>query len=489
MAKALGDSWGDFTDASMAEVVYEEVMKGEYCWVKGLNWMRWNGRRWKPCTDVTVRELVRLYVRDLLAREAKNGADSDDLKTLTGLLARNRIAAIVDLARGPAQLETASFDANPDILNAVNGVVDLRTGKVSPHDPLLMCTKIAKASYVPTATHPDWEKALAAIPEGSRHWLQVRLGQAITGYPPPDDLLPILQGRGENGKSTVVNAIIKAIGDYYTLVSDRVILATPGTHPTELMELRGTRLALIEETPEARRLHVARLKKIIGTAEIEARHVHQDSVTFSATHSMFVTTNYRPMVEETDHGTWRRLALVPFPYRFVKPPGTVDPTRNEMRGEEGLRERLLEGKDGRHRAVLKWLVDGAMEWYAAGRVMPQMPQMVVDTTREWRRSSDLVVEYWEEHLLSSDRGHVLARELFEHFNDWLKVRGHQPWSDKMFRSRFGDHEETARHHVEPPTRSMRKAPGLSRRPDRSSDMPVPAVYKAWRGLRFRQNTD
>ena len=41
--------------------------------------------------------------------------------------------------------------------------------------------KITSGSYRPGFTHPDWEKALEAIPEAERDWLKVRIGQGITG--------------------------------------------------------------------------------------------------------------------------------------------------------------------------------------------------------------------------------------------------------------------------------------------------------------------
>jgi putative DNA primase/helicase len=123
----------------------------------------------------------------------------------------------------------------------------------------------------------------------------------------------VQQGSGENGKTTFAGAVAAALGDYYTLVPDRVILGNPSDHPTELMTLRGARFALIEETPEARRLSVNRLKKVVGTPQITARLIRQDSVTFDAVHSLFLSTNYRPVIEEVDHGTWRRLAQLRFP--------------------------------------------------------------------------------------------------------------------------------------------------------------------------------
>jgi putative DNA primase/helicase len=116
-----------------------------------------------------------------------------------------------------------------------------------------------------------------------------------------------------------MSGVQAVLGDYFLLASDRIMIADPSAHPTELMDLRGARLALIEETPEEGRLSVNRLKKVVGNPSITARRIRQDPVTFPATHTLFISTNYRPIVEETDHGTWRRLACLRFPYLFRKP--------------------------------------------------------------------------------------------------------------------------------------------------------------------------
>jgi len=181
-------------------------------------------------------------------------------------------------------------------------------------------------------------------------------------------------------------ALHEWFGEHATIVPDRVLLSNPGDHPTELMTLRGARLALLEETPEARHLNVKRLKDVLGTPQMTARLIRRDSVTWTATHSLFVSTNYRPRVEETDHGTWRRLALVTFPHTYRKP-GVKLRGPNDLRGDPTLRERLKDGGDGRHGAVLAWLVTGARRWYENGQVMPVPPATVADDTRGWRHDS------------------------------------------------------------------------------------------------------
>ncbi len=47
-------------------------------------------------------------------------------------------------------------------------------------------------------------------------------------------------------------------------------------------------------------------------------------MTFTATHSLFIYTNYLPIMEDVDHLTWRRLFPLRFPYRFRKRYETID---------------------------------------------------------------------------------------------------------------------------------------------------------------------
>lgn len=96
---------------------------------------------------------------------------------------------------------------------------------------------------------------------------------------------------------------------------------------------------------------------------ITARHVFQKNMTFKATHSLFTTTNYIPVVSETDHGTWRRLALVKFPYTFRKP-GQALQSDSDRAGDPTLKARVEHNTDSQHDAIVTWAVEGAMRWYA-----------------------------------------------------------------------------------------------------------------------------
>jgi putative DNA primase/helicase len=308
--------------------------------------------------------------------------------------------------------------------------------------------------------------------------MQILLGQAASGHASDSDLIPICQGGGKNGKTTLFTGARQALGDYHSLVSDKVLLGNPNDHPTELMDLRGARFALVEETPEEGKLDVQRVKKITGSGELTARYIRGNDVTFPITHTLFVTTNHKPLVNQTDFGTWRRLALIRFPYTF-----------NGPKADPNLRDRIKRNP-AVHRAALAWIVEGARRWYQLDRVTPPPPVAVAADTLEWRTESDSVLAYWIDRLVPDPGSHIASLDLLADFNDWLETRGHRKWSDKTLVERLGDHELADKHHVD--RRRIRReqaAVGALDRPHAyAAPTPLGTQYQAWLGLRFRTPT-
>lgn len=476
------------SDSFFVERVVDERLADEYCWSPQLGWMHWNGKVWEQVDAAIVRDEVRQYVAKWVASQVTKPTAGVGMEDLIKLLSKGRISAVTDLARGILHIDGADFDTDPDVITVENGVVDLRTGALMPHDRGRYLTRYVPTKYVRGATHEDIDAMLTAVEPEVADWLQVRLGQGITGHVPDDDVMLLLHGDGQNGKSTVVDALTMTLGGKagtgaLTFIDDSVLTGDRDAKE-ERMALRGARLAVAEELPEGRRLNVVQLKKAVGTSIMKARHLYQREVQWMTSHSLLITTNYRPVVNETDHGTWRRLALVPFPYTFVKEP-TNDSHRPAV---DGLKDRLKYGRV-QHEAVLAWLVEGARRWYAAGRKMPEHPPAVVEATRQWRAESDVVLRYWNERLTADVEGHVISTELVEDFTAFLKELNQPVWSAKTFLDRFGSHEETKAHNVTKPTSAIRRRDGLSRPSTKgdgwSSARPEPpARYHAWVGVKF-----
>ncbi len=481
---------GWLSDAHVSEMLAEEVLRGKFCWASGSGWMQWDSKKWSRTTNEDIIEHSRIFANALVADIVASGASPDVIRSYTKRLSASAVRAAADLAKGQLLVDSADFDQHPDLLNVNNGIVNLRTGEFSPHhDPKLLFTKCAPTDYHPNAAHPDWDRALAALPDEVRDWMQVRFGQAATGHPTPDDVLCVLNGAGANGKTTITTGIARALGasEFAATVPDRVLLANPNDHPTELMTLRGARVALLEETPETRHLNVKRLKDVLGTTTMTARYIRRDSVTWAPTHSLFVSTNYRPRVEETDHGTWRRLALIAFPYTFRS---TGEELRGEKdrRGDPTLRQRIENSPERQHEAVLRWVVDGAVRFHEAGEVMPQAPPAVVEATRKWRRESDLILRFYDDHLIAEPEWFVSSADLYTAFTEWLMAAGHRQWTVQTFTDRFGQHDEITGSGISA-DRIRLTATKMRHSRLRGRDMSLPKRFRAWVGVRFRAPED
>lgn len=474
------------SDSFFVERVVDERLEQEYCWSPQLGWMYWDGRVWAMVDETKVRDEVRTYVAEWVAGQIKNPTAGVGMEDLIKLLSKGRLSAVTDLARGILHVDAAEFDTDPDVITVENGTIDLKTGALMPHDKDRYLTRYVPTPYIPGAHHDDVDIMLSAVAPEVAAYLQVRLGQGITGHVPDDDVMMLLHGDGKNGKSAVVDALTGALGGQHgsgalTFIDDSVLTGDRDAKE-ERMALRGARLVVAEELPEGRRLNVVQLKKAVGTSVMKSRHLYHREVQWMTSHSLMITTNYRPVVNETDHGTWRRLALIPFPYTFVATP-TNDTHRAAV---PGIKERLKYGT-AQHVAVLAWLIAGAQFWYAAGQKMPEHPEAVVEATREWRAESDVVLRYWNERLTPEPEAHVISTELVEDFTNFLKELNQPTWSSKTVLDRFGSHEETKRSHVT--KQQIQGKPGLSR-PHRQAEPwsgahpVVPTRYMAWLGVRF-----
>ena len=479
-----------FTDTGQAALACREVLQDKFIHVHGLGWLEYDGRRWREVPDKAPLAAVRRWTTAQTADALGRGGD---VKAWIRRLDNPKLWNALRLAEGfeGISVEADQLDRRPDVLNCRNGVVYLPSGELVPHDPNLYLTKCTDVDFDPSAKHPDWDAALTAIPESVREWLQTRYGQGITGYACPDDRMVIQQGGGSNGKSTILAGLAGALGDYYHQAPSRLLIgSSSGGHSADLADLRGARFVAIEETPESGRLDVVLLKTLAGTPRVSARKLYKDPVSFPATHTIFLNTNYTPIVGETDEGTWRRLLLVVFPYTF----STTPIADLDLPGDPRLRERI--GGAEQARAALAWLVAGAQRWFDQARDFGAIPVMVTSDTDEWRDRTDSVVTFWNDHLDQDPESYVWAGDLAWFFNSYMRYRGNAGVAELTFWRRFAHHAMTTGAMVS--KRKVRNGAGQTlklSRPfgalDPHSRLPgVPeGQIHAWVGLRFRRAGD
>jgi putative DNA primase/helicase len=478
-----------FSDRALAERAVEERFRDRFAWTPSSGWMEWTGVVWAETDDVRFRESLGQWFADQAGKALtdlqRGQGNPDDVKGWQSTLQYGKVRAVSLVMQGILFEDLADFDSDPDLLNCANGVVDLRTGKLMDHDPAFRMTKVAGAAYNPDATHSDWWKALEALPADVLEWFQTRMGQAITGHRPESDQVIFLYANGNNGKSTVIDLTTAAAGDYATPVSETVLLAAGkdaarASATPELMCLRGARYAYLEETPEAGRLNSGRLKKLTGTRYVTARPLYKDMVVFPAGHTLFVSSNFRLLVDQGDFGTWRRLLQLTFPYTYLPAEKIKDP-ESERVADVGFRDRVV-GEQVVIEAVLAWMVAGAQRSYSG---LGEVPGRIVADSAGWRQESDPVLRFVAENLVYEPGYWVESMEVYRAFNERMEAEGSRPMSMIKFGDRFLGLDSSRQADVQKiKSRVSRVSNVAGNQSTRSITKASTAIVSAWTNVRF-----
>jgi len=464
-------------DTQLAKWFSRNHFKGDLKFSSALGWFRWDGMVWQQVDEREVRAELSSQLGVIGNHLRVTGAPLELLQAINRRLSSASLKALISQLESQVFTKPGFFENMPHLLNVNNGVVDLRTKELLPHDRDLGFTKILPSNYLPEATHPDWQSALDALPSEVADHLQVAVGQAATGYSPLDDKANFLWGpKASNGKSTIAMGILETFGPVARLVSEKLLAGNKFDHPTEKMQLFGARIAIVEELPQSF-ITDKQLKDLTGR-KMSARYVRRDNVEWTSTHTVFVTTNHQLEFEYLDNAVKRRIRLFPFEKQYVDEP--TEP--HHLKKDHGLRERLMEGAEGQHEAILAWAVEGAHKWFENGRQMPPEPEKLAETRLGWEKEADTLPAFFEEYLVPDKDSYVASVELLAAFNHFLEARGFSPWRAAQLKAAFEAKNEL-KHYRSKVGRttiaSGRSIPSIPNFQPTTSAQPV-----CWYGMRF-----
>jgi putative DNA primase/helicase len=323
------------------------------------------------------------------------------------------IRAMVELARSAVPVLPEQLDADPMLLNVLNGTLDLRTAALRPHRREDLITKIAPVEFHEDAACPLWCKCLDRWMGGNKAlvgYLQRVVGYCLTGDV-SEQAMWFFHGAGANGKSTFLGALLWLLGEYaMQAVSELLMVKSHEAHPTERADLFGKRFVATIETEEGKRMAEALMKQLTGGDNVRARKMRQDFFEFAATHKIALAANHKPAVKGTDLAVWRRIKLVPF---------TV--TIPEVEKDKALPEKLKAEASG----VLSWCVAGCLDWQRHGL---QEPPEVTRATAEYRKEQDTVALFVAECCFVHPTARAGAAALLEAYQKWSGDRSMTPYA-------------------------------------------------------------
>lgn len=299
-----------------------------------------------------------------------------------------RIDACVKQAQGRPQLKAriTAFDRHPDLFNVKNGVVDLRTGELQPHDPELLMMLQSEVRYDPDAKAPIWQRFLErTLPDPQvRDYLQKALGYSLTGSM-AEQAMFLHHGPGANGKSVFLIVAGMLAGDYAQVVPRETLLAKGSNpeHPTSVARMQGRRFLQASETGVGRRLDEEAVKGLTGGEAQTARFMGGNFFDFTPTGKIHLVTNHLPRLTDAE-SIWRRLHLVAWTQTIPKAerdPRFLQPDFWRATGEDV--------------GILAWAIEGAVRWYQEGLIPPESMMRDLD---DYRTDQDILGEFLSTRL-------------------------------------------------------------------------------------------
>ncbi|MFD4482984.1 phage/plasmid primase, P4 family [Streptomyces sp. NPDC058471] len=427
-ATAAGLLPDSLTDRGNAKL-FVKLYGTDYRHVPGLGWYRWQGTRWQFDEDDTVVWAAGDLAEAFAAHDPRGRFTTTALhKHTQRAMSTAGINAMLTQAKAaPGMvLNATSLDGDPYVLCTPAGIVDLRTGLLRTPDPNKDFHSRSTSVGPQPVPIPRWQRFLTDTfgedAEGQEMigFLQLLLGYSVTGDV-GGQVMPFLFGSGKNGKSVLLDVLMKLLGDYADAAPPGFLMARPFEgHPTDLAELHGRRVYVCSEVKPGDKFDEARVKLLTGGDRIKARRMRQDPFSFSPTHKLWLLANHRPEVGTGGFAFWRRMRLIPFE-KVVSDDRKIDNLADILVTEEGP-------------GILGWLIEGARRYLAGDKDLTG-PQRVRIATTAYAETEDHIGRFFDESCVLSPDSRAEQARLYAEYKTWCQNEGAPVISSRAFAAR------------------------------------------------------
>ena len=312
--------------------------------------------------------------------------------------------------------ETKCVTADPKKRNLIaleNGVLDVDmvlsgeelSKSLRPHTAEWFSTTSLKFPF-PTQNDqmlcPEWMQFLNEIFEGDEE--RVEMIQQMFGYcffiTNRLERFFILQGKGSNGKSTLLDVLVLLLGENNTtaLSLDQI------SDPRMRYELYGKTANICSDLPEMDRVEEGLIKRITSGEPVVCDRKYKDPIKFTPRCKLIFSTNPLPRFQDISLGIWRRMIIVPFEY--IVPPSQIDPD---------LGKKFLEELPG----IFVWALHGTSKLVRDRRFVES--KRCDEANRQYKLSCFPVFTFLDE--CTRPDGEVAAKDVWMIYRKWCRYCG------------------------------------------------------------------
>ena len=305
------------------------------------------------------------------------------------------------------------IDRQDHLINLRNGIYDLNTGKLIPHQREFYQTSQLDFAFEPAAECPLWMKCLdqwLITPTGEPDCELQQFVQEAVGYTLTTDTSYqvgfILYGPAASGKSQVINVIQMLLGDAHGVLD----LGALDRNTYQLAQIAGKRALTCTEAASGMILKDDTIKKLMSGEIIKAREIYHSSFDCKPVAKVWWGANELPQNLDRSNAIYRRFRIIPFNRAIL--PGEQDP---------GLSKKLRAELPG----IFNWALVGLARLHQNGGFTPaaqideqvQLYKEANDTEAAFLANSDWIVR--------GTGGKTKASEFYIAHYAWCERFGHR----------------------------------------------------------------
>ncbi|KKN75048.1 hypothetical protein LCGC14_0384220 [marine sediment metagenome] len=325
------------------------------------------------------------------------------------------IEATIKLMEKRTMIHFDEFKHQSQYLNLKNGMLEIETGKVLPHDPKYYSRIQLDVSYDESAECPRWDKFLAQV--FADDFDKITALQSYYGYCLLQDCrfqkCLFMVGSGANGKSVASDVLIAILGENNV-----------SALPIEMMgksflvgQLKDKLVNVATEISTSQPTDAAVFKNAITGGLLAADRKHGDPYKFYPIAKHIFSMNEVPKIIDKSYGFQRRPIVITFNQRFEPGVEPYDPL-------------LLDKLKLEATGIFMWMLDGLQSVLESGGLF--IPDVVVRDTEKLITSMNPALQFIEDCCRVGEDYDVRPRDLYAGYLAWCKEGHNRPLSRNRF---------------------------------------------------------
>jgi len=317
-------------------------------------------------------------------------------------LSTHFVNEVLDHIRRSTLRQRSEFDKNIYTINLKNGLLDIRTLELKPHDPNYLSIIQLPVEWNPRAECPRWDKFISEIVEpedakalqefvGYMLWRDCRFQKAM-----------MLTGSGSNGKTTFLNVIIKMLGEHNCAFRSLQELTTNRFAPADLF---GKLANIYDDLPPDTLINTGIFKILVTGGEIQAEKKFKNAFKFRNFAKLIFSANKVPSTVDDTKAFFRRWIIINFPNEFKR--DKADPhLEDKLSTPECLSY------------VLKWAVEGLRRLLEQGKFSYE--DNIDKIEDRYMRASNPAYAFFQDCIEEDPDAFVTKDDLYRAFIEYCK---------------------------------------------------------------------